>query len=79
VKQRRLACAAGVWRDDLRRCSHPDILVCMPQHCTENSSLTAQEFGEMFEALRAVAAFYFRADKQGICDTLEHYGVAEML
>lgn len=33
----------------------------------------------MFNALRAVAAYYFRADKQGICDTLEKYGVAEML
>jgi hypothetical protein len=25
----------------------------------------------MFSALRAVAAYYFRADKQGICNTLE--------
>ncbi len=36
-------------------------------------------YGDMYEALRAVATFYFRADKQGICDTLERYGVAEML
>lgn len=33
--------------------------------------LFMQEFGDMFSALRAVAAYYFRADKQGICNTLE--------
>lgn len=30
-----------------------------------------QELGAMFEALRTVAVFYFRADKGGICDTLQ--------
>lgn len=30
-----------------------------------------QELGAMFEALRTVAVFYFRADKSGICDTLQ--------
>jgi hypothetical protein len=33
--------------------------------------LCMQDFGDMFNALRAVAAYYFRADKQGICNTLE--------
>ena len=43
----------------------------MHVHAAKDCQWNMQEFGDMFSALRAVAAYYFRADKQGICNTLE--------
>ena len=35
--------------------------------------------GEMYEAMRTVAACYLRSDKEGIVDTLTTYNAAEAL